>query len=100
MSYNFNTQISFENGLTISFAIGEGNYCENKSYTENPFNIKKERQSKNCEVLIFKSENNQNMPIEDFISIDQSNDGTVAGWVTPNELAFIINKVANWKERL
>jgi hypothetical protein len=100
MNYNFNTQITFENGLTISIAIGEGNYCSNRQTEEdiNPYNTyAKERTSNNCEVMVW-NKNNQDVPIKQFLPEGQSNDGLCAGWVSPNSLAVIISNVASWHE--
>ena len=99
MNYSFNTKLSFENGLTVSFSIGEGNYCANKSFTSNPYDSKTTgRKSENCEVLVFQTSTNQDLQIEKFLPEGQSNDGTYAGWITTEVLAQIINNVANWKE--
>ena len=99
MNYNFNTKLSFENGLTVSFSIGEGNYCANKNFTDNPCsNPKSGRNCSNCEVLVFETKTGNDFQIQQFLPEGQSNDGTYAGWVIPDVLAQIINNVANWKE--
>jgi hypothetical protein len=98
MNYNFNTKLAFENGLTISFSIGEGNYCSNRNPKENPYSSQKTgRTSKNCEVLVFRTNSNEDLDIKQFLPDGQSNDGTYAGWVDPDTLAKIINNVANWR---
>jgi len=98
ISYNFCTQMTFENGLTVSFAIGEGNYCSNKNPNENPYiNMKKERESNNCEVIVFDS--NGDLDIQQFLPEGVRGDGSkCAGWITPDVLVKVMNNVANWKE--
>lgn len=102
MNYSFNTQLTFENGLTISFSIGEANYCSNKNNGNKPFSnpyvdCVKERLCNNCEVAVWDS-NNKVLPIQQFIPEDQSNDGSLyAGWVMPDNLAIIIQNVKNFK---
>jgi len=98
MNLNFNTKLSFENGLTVSFSIGEGNYCANKNFTDNPYsNQKSGRTCKNCEVLVFETSTGNGLKIQQFLPKGKNDDGTYVGWIIPNELAQIINNVANWK---
>ncbi len=102
MSYNFNTQITFENGLTISIAIGEGNYCSNRKIENsdiNPYNTYvKQRESKNCEAIVF-DVNHNDLDIQQFLPEGINGDGSkIAGWIKADDLAEIIYKVKNWKE--
>ena len=99
MAYNFCTQMTFENGLTVSFAIGEGNYCSNRNFNETPYsNMKKERKSKDCEILVFDS-NNNDLDIQQFLPEGVNGDGSkIAGWIAPDALVKVMNNVANWKE--
>jgi hypothetical protein len=99
MAYNFNTHMTFENGLTISFAIGEGNYCSNRSTETNPYETYiKERESNDCEVLVFNSITNEDLKIKQFLPEGITGDGnTYAGWIKADDLADIIQNVKNWK---
>lgn len=101
MAYNFNTQMTFKNGLTISFAIGEGNYCANRNLTSgiNPYaTYAKERESENCEIIVFDVGGND-LDIKQFLSEGITGDGNkVAGWISPDTLVEVMNNVKSWKE--
>jgi hypothetical protein len=99
MAYNFCTQMTFENGLTISFAIGEGNYCSNRSTETNPYETyTKERESNDCEILVFNSITGEDMKIKQFLPDGITGDGnTCVGWINANTLADIIQNVKNWR---
>ena len=96
---NFNTKLSFENGLTISFSIGEGNYCSNKNFQDNPYVNKKEsRVCKDCEVMVWATKTGEDKDINLFLPKEMPNDGTVIGYVSADELAEIIYNVKNFKK--
>jgi len=99
ISYNFNTQLTFENGLTISFAIGEGNYCTNRSNKTNPYEtIKNERECNNCEILVFNSITGEDLKIKQFLPEGVTGDGnTNIGWIKADILADVIQNVKNWR---
>lgn len=96
MIHNFNTQLTFSNGFKVSFSIGEGNYCANRDFNSNPFtNPKTERTCKNCEVAVF-DQNDKFVPIQQFLPADVNHEEMVAGWVSADDLAKIIQNVANY----
>lgn len=75
------TQLSFKNGLTISIAIGDLNYCDRKNPTFNPTPdpemLIQVVKSGNAEIAIYDSQNN-------WFNFGSDE---VLGWVNPDDLA-------------
>ena len=100
MNYSFNTKLSFENGLTISFSIGGGNYCSNRinNPDDNPYENKTQtRKSENCEIAIWETKTEKDMNINLFLPEHLNTSDIVIGWVNADDLAIIISNVANYK---
>lgn len=92
-------QMEFENGTLISVQFGYGNYCENKSCDLNMSDYDNNKppifESKNAEILI---EYNGEAITGEFCDIHNiSNDGTVAGWVSPEMVAEAIVWTKNYQ---
>jgi len=79
--------ITFENGFGISVQWGTMNYCEKKNLgAEYGDEMKTPRwESRTAEIAVYKD--------KEFIDIG-GDDGTVIGWVSPDEVAKIIEIVA------
>jgi hypothetical protein len=89
--------ITFNNGLTISVQFGAGNYCSNKEESYN-FSMNQDAvDSSTAEIAIWNDSGkwfafNQDEKDDEFYYPD-----TVKGWVTPDEVGKIINKVRKAK---
>lgn len=87
--------MTFENGLTISVQWGAGNYCDNHLPADRDFSCRKDASSNTAEIAVFYK--------GDFLNIDQfvpehcNSDGTVAGWLSPEEVLYAMNKVQAYK---
>ena len=85
-------QITFENGLTASVQWGAGNYCDNHFPEDADFSCKRDAQSDTAEVaVIYKGDLMDD--IYQFLPEDCSSDGTVAGWLSPEDVLYFLNKV-------
>ena len=90
--------ITFENGLAASVQWGAGNYCDNhfpKGNNAHPFDM--DAESNTAEVAVFGT-NGDFMDIIPFLPEDCSSDGTVAGWLTPEQVVDFLMNVKNYKE--
>ena len=90
-------QLTFANGLTISFMFRGGNYCEHK---EAPFNIATDNllrdgfhRSKDTEIAIWENDSEGSRGRWISIGYDQ-----VSGWHSTDEVAFIIFAVQSAKD--
>ena len=90
-------QITFENGLTASVQWGAGNYCDNHCPKDYDFTFSKDANSTTAEVAVIHGGELIDF-IDDFIPEDCSSDGTVAGWLTPEQVLYFLNKVNEWRE--
>jgi len=83
--------ITFNNGYNLSVQFGYGNYCDNKNNREaNPYSKSREEKnifSSNAEISIWKN-NSENFCTKEFGFKDD-----VAGYITPDELATLIEKI-------
>ena len=79
-------RMKFENGFSISVQWGIENYCEKKSFNTNT-DPKKERlwESMNAEIAVFDDDG--------IVSI--GGDDQVIGWLSPDEVAKVIEGVAS-----
>jgi hypothetical protein len=86
-------QITFANGYEVSVMFGPDNYCQ-KRYT--PDDGKSFRTSEDCEVAVFLG---SEYATGNFDAVKHKVDpqGMVAGWVTPDEVAFLMAEVASYK---
>ena len=89
-------QITFENGLTASVQWGAGNYCDNHFPKDYDFSCSKDASSTTAEVAVIRGR--EFLDAGDFIPEDCSSDGTVAGWLTPEQVLYFLNKVKEWRE--
>ena len=85
-------QITFENGLTASVQWGAGNYCDNHFPEDCDFSCSKDARSTTAEVAVIRDR--EFLDIRDFVPEDCSNDGTVAGWLSPEEVVYFLKKVS------
>tara|TARA_R110002074_G_scaffold109613_2_gene236305 strand:+ start:178 stop:495 length:318 start_codon:yes stop_codon:yes gene_type:complete len=77
--------MTFENGFGISVQWGTENYCEKKSFNTDIDPMEHDRwESLSAEIAIYKDQK--------FIDIG---DDTVIGWLSPDEVAKIIEGVAS-----
>jgi hypothetical protein len=78
-------QITFDNGYTVSVQWGNGNYCTNRD-GENGFD------SRTAEVAVYREDERNVTDINSgFYPI---NGERVRGWQTPEQVAKLIQKVA------
>ena len=89
-------RITFENGLTASVQWGAGNYCDNRIPEDCDFSCSKDAISTTAEVTV--SHGREFLDAEDFLPEGCSSDGTVAGWLTPEQVLYFLNKVKEWRE--
>ncbi|WP_372011351.1 hypothetical protein NBRC13296_12340 [Paenibacillus chitinolyticus] len=83
-------QMTFSNGINISVQYGYGNYCENSSYMGNDWNYDKPQifESNDAEIMIEVDSKPITAAFCDYNGI--RNDGSVAGWLTTDEVATAI----------
>ena len=90
-------QITFENGLSASVQWGAGNYCDNHFPKDMDFSFAKDAQSDTAEVaVIYKGDLMED--IDRFLPDNCSSDGQVAGWLSPEDVLYFLNKVKEFKE--
>lgn len=88
--------ITFENGLEASVQWGAGNYCDNHFPDDMDFSCSKDATSDTAEVAVMRGRNF--LDIDQFLPEDCSSDGTVAGWLTPEQVVDFLMNVKNYKE--
>lgn len=92
-------QITFANGYTISCQFGFGNYCERKY--DGAVGAERDMyivRSKDCEVAIWRNDGARNFvtgEICEYANLDISNDGDVAGYVSPEDVAKLIAYISS-----
>lgn len=86
-------QMTFENGLTASVQWGAGNYCEN--YFSADCGFSKDAESNTAEIAVFDNQRKFFNP-QDFFTYEISNDGEVAGHVTPSEVVDFLVAVRDY----
>ena len=89
--------ITFENGLKASVQWGAGNYCDNHFPEDMDFSCSKDAMSDTAEVAVFGTDGDF-MDIIPFLPEDCSSDGTVAGYLTPEQVVDFLMNVKNYKE--
>lgn len=89
-------QMTFENGLTASVQWGAGNYCDNHFTNDlDEIYCKRDMQSDTAEVaVIYKGKLIDY--IDEFLPEPCHNDGTVAGWLSPEDVLYFLNKVKEY----
>lgn len=88
-------QMTFENGLTASVQWGAGNYCDNHFPEDMDFSCKRDASSDTAEVaVIYKG---KLIDIDEFLPEHCSSDFTVAGWLSPEDVLYFLNKVSEFK---
>jgi hypothetical protein len=88
--------ITFENGLEASVQWGAGNYCDNHFPKDMDFTFSKDAESNTAEVAVFRG--NSFADIDQFLPEGCSSDGTVAGYLTPEQVVDFLMNVKNYKE--
>lgn len=88
--------ITFENGLSASVQWGAGNYCDNHFPEDMDFSCSRDAMSDTAEVAVMRG--GHFLDIVQFLPKDCSSDGTVAGWLTPEQVVDFLVKVKEWKE--
>lgn len=88
--------ITFENGLKASVQWGAGNYCDNHFPEDMDFSYSKDAMSDTAEVAVIRDR--RFLDIDQFLPEDCSSDGTVAGWLTPEQVVDFLMNVKNYKE--
>ena len=80
--------ITFQNGFGVSVQWGTGNYCEKKNIgADGDEEMKTKRwESRTAEIAVYKDKK--------FIDIGED---TVIGWLTPNEVAKVIEIVSGYQ---
>ena len=89
--------ITFENGLAASVQWGAGNYCDNHFPKNRDYSVSLDAESNTAEVAVFGT-NGDFMDIDQFLPEDCSSDGTVAGYLTPEQVVDFLMNVKNYKE--
>ena len=89
-------QMTFENGMTASVQWGAGNYCDNHFPEDMDFSCSKDASSDTAEVAIIYKGDLIDF-IDEFIPEECSTDGTVAGYMSPEDVLYFLNKVKEWK---
>lgn len=88
-------QMTFENGMTASVQWGAGNYCDNHFPKDMDYSYKRDAQSDTAEVAVIYKGNLIDF-IDEFVPEECDNDGTVAGWLSPEDVLYFLNKVKEW----
>ena len=85
--------ITFENGMTASVQWGAGNYCDNH-FPDNTddFYCKRDMQSNTAEVAVIYNGELIDF-LEEFVPENFYTDGMVAGYLTPEDVLYFLNKV-------
>ena len=89
-------QMTFENGMTASVQWGAGNYCDNHFPPDADFSCKRDAESNTAEVAVIYKRELIDF-IDEFIPEECSSDGTVSGWLSPEDVLYFLNKVSAWK---
>lgn len=89
-------QMTFENGMTASVQWGAGNYCDNHLPKDMDFSCSKDASSDTAEVAVIYKGDLIDF-IDEFIPEECSTDGTVAGYMSPEDVLYFLNKVKEWK---
>ncbi len=96
---NHGFQMKFENGWTISVQWSKNNYCERRTFDVDfaclPEEGDVEVESPDAEVAAWYGERNRDKPCEGWLDIYESDQ--VAGWLSADEVATWITKVAAFK---
>lgn len=87
--------ITFENGLEASVQWGAGNYCDNHFSKNRDYSFSLDAESNTAEVAVFGT-NGDFMDIDQFLPEDCSCDGTVAGYLTPEQVVDFLMNVKNY----
>lgn len=88
-------QMTFENGLTASIQWGAGNYCDNHFPADRDFSFSKDAESNTAEIAVFDNRGEFLDP-QDFFPYEISNDGEVAGHLTPSEVVDFLVAVRDY----
>lgn len=86
--------ITFDNGLSASVQWGAGNYCDNHFPADMDFSFSKDAESNTAEVAVFKGNDFAN--IDEFLPEGVDSDGTVAGYLTPEQVVSFLVKVSKY----
>lgn len=89
--------MTFKNGLTASVQWGAGNYCDNHFPKDRDFSFKKDASSDTAEIAVFDKTGNFLDP-QSFFSYEIISDGSVAGYLTPEQVVEFLTAVNEWEE--
>lgn len=89
-------QMTFENGFTISVQWGYGNYCSNQSCNHSHQDERKHScfGAYTAEIAVWHKDSER-----EFLQIEGNCWGHVIGWLTADQVATWITKVANAKTK-
>lgn len=88
--------MTFENGMTASVQWGAGNYCDNHFPEDMDFSCSKDAHSDTAEVAVIYKGKLIDF-IDEFLPEKCESDGTVCGWMSPEDVLYFLNKVKEWK---
>ena len=86
--------MTFANNLTLSVQFGPGNYCDNYDEPFDLSGVRKDYKSSNAEVAVFSASNGAWFTR---VFMPEAGDDVV-GYLTPNQVAELIVKVAAYSE--
>lgn len=84
--------MTFANGLTASVQWGAGNYCDNQY--DGDFSFRTPVASTNAEVAVIDRNGDLLDNIKEFLPEGVLDDGSVAGWLTPEQVVYFLKKVS------
>lgn len=90
--------MTFENGLTVSVQWGAGNYCDNHFPEDADFSCRKDAYSNTAEMAVMYKR--EFLDIEPFLPEGHHSDGTVCGWLSPEDVLYVMNKVQTFNPNM
>lgn len=90
--------MTFDNGYTISVQWGIGTYSDN--HLDMSFDFDKIKPSKTAEIAVLDSNEDLVDFLDDFLPkhLQNNSDGRVCGYATPNDVLYVMKKVAAYKK--
>ena len=79
-------------------SVGAGDYCDNSFPEDMDFSCSKDASSDTAEVAVIYKGDLIDF-IDEFIPEECSTDGTVAGYLSPEDVLYFLNKVKEWKPK-
>lgn len=98
--YRRGVHFEFENGYTVSIQMAPTNYCEHHHIRKpviglSAIDTKSEWSSKDAEIAVIQPDGKFVRPWR-YGCPGQSD--SVVGWVTPDKIAQVLNRVRKWKK--